>query len=155
MAKLKARWSAYLVDDLQSYEESLKGKGSAADPVVDRRAKAVAAIDGALAQLEASAEPSKMSPYKFAPNGYAIVKVKLGRKLVMLDGFHPEKRYHRIEAKKVDGGAVKAFYEAVKVSIEDGSLDAELAEAAGDAAPAKKRGGRRSKALNEAVQARR
>lgn len=131
----KNDWKSLLVADPVAYlAEAKKPK---ADPVADRRAKAVQAIDGALAQLEANAEPSRMSLYKFEGD-MARVTVKVGRNLVLLPRFHPEKKFGLVPKERL-----KDFYESIKSGIEAGELDAELASAAGDEAPVKKPRGRR------------
>lgn len=134
----KQNWASLLVADPKTYLADLKKPKN--DPVQERRAKAVAAIDGALAQLEAGAEPSRMSLYKYLDeaDGMVRVTVKVGRNLVMLPRFDSEKRFGLVPKERL-----RDFYEAVKVSVEDGSLDQELAEAAGGEAPVKRRGGRR------------
>ena len=109
--------------------------GADHDPVTDRRAKAVASIDGALASIEAGAEPTRMALYKVKAD-VARAGLRLGRRTVQLNGQ---------DAVFVPAERLGDFYSSLKDAVEAGELDAELAAAAGDEAPVKRRG-RRAKA---------
>lgn len=123
----KAGWQSLVISDPGAWANAGKAK---ADPTADRRAKAVKSIDGALASLEAGAEPTRMSLYKIKAD-VARATLKLGRTLVKLN----DQDYVVVPAERLAD-----FYNALKDAVEAGELDAELAAAAGDEMPVKRRG---------------
>ncbi|QJR03498.1 hypothetical protein HH800_15720 [Sphingobium yanoikuyae] len=127
----KSGWQSLIINDADAWKNAGKAKS---DPVADRRAKAVASIDGALASIEAGAEPTRMTLYKVKAD-VARAGLRLGRRTVQLNGQ---------DAVFVPAERLGDFYEALKASVEAGELDAELAAAAGDEAPVKRRGRRKA-----------
>jgi hypothetical protein len=129
----KSGWQSLIINEPDAWANAGKPK---TDPVMDRRAKAVKAIDGALASITAGAEPSRMSLYKVKAD-VARASLRLGRSIVQLTG-----QDHVV----VPAERLGDFYEALKAGVEAGELDAELAAAAGDEVGAtvvkKKRRGR-------------
>ena len=123
----KSGWQSLIIDDENAWKNAGKPK---ADPIADRRAKAVASIDGALSAIEAGAEPTRMSLYKVKAD-VARASLRLERRTVQLNGQ---------DAVFVPADRLKDFYEALKASVEAGELDTELAAAAGEDAPVKRRG---------------
>jgi hypothetical protein len=127
----KTGWQSLIINDSDAWKNAGKAK---TDPVADRRAKAVASIDGALASIEAGSEPTRMALYKVKAD-VARAGLRLGRRTVQLNGQ---------DAVFVPAERIKDFYEALKAAVEAGELDAELATAAGDDAPVKRRGRRKA-----------
>lgn len=128
----KTGWQSLVINDENAWKNAGKVK---TDPVTDRRAKAVASIDSALAIIESKGEPTRMSLFKIKAD-VARAGLRLGRRTVQLNGQ---------DAVFVPAERLADFYGSLKDAVEAGELDAELAAAAGEDAPVAKRRGRKAK----------